>query len=73
MVGAVETTEEFLGLDDVENILPLLLSWVDTGWVVGAYVEKHKGVVLAGLEVGNHAIKVESLGLFVEVAGLLVV
>ena len=62
LVGIVETAEEILGLDDVEDLVPLGLSWVDTGWVVCAGVEEDEGVVLGSLEVILHAFEIEALG-----------
>jgi hypothetical protein len=34
----IEESEMFLGLDQFGQFLPLLLGWVDTGWVLGTSV-----------------------------------
>ena len=71
LVCAVKSTEEVLGLDDIKDVLPLGISWVNTSWVVGTHMEHHERVVLGSLDVSHHAIVVESLCLWVEVSVLL--
>ena len=71
LVGAVEAAEELLGLDDIQDVKPLSLGWVNTGRVVGTDVEENKRVVLGGFEVSQKSIVVESLGLGVVVPVLL--
>jgi hypothetical protein len=63
LVGGVEGREELLGLDDVEDLAPLILGGVDTSWIVGADVEHDDGVVLGGLKVSLESFEVETLGL----------
>jgi hypothetical protein len=36
----IEESEMFLGLDQLGQFLPLLLSRIDTGWVLGTSVEQ---------------------------------
>ena len=57
-----------LGLAEVRDLLPLLLSGVNAGGVVGASVEHEDGAVLGSLDVGHHAGEVEAEGLLVVVA-----
>ena len=45
LVGHVEEGEELLLLDNVGDLLPLLLRWVNTGRVVRARVEKDDCVI----------------------------
>jgi len=68
LVGRVEGGEKLLSLDDLKDLLPLALSRVDTGRVVGADVEHDNGVVLGSVKVFLEALEVESLGLGVVVA-----
>lgn len=63
LVSTVESGEKLLSLDDFEDLLPLALSGVDSCWVVSADVEHDNRVVLGGVEVSLHALKVQALGL----------
>ena len=67
----VEGGEELLSLDNLENLLPLGLSGVDSSWVVGTDVEHDNGVVLSGVKVFLQALEVEALGLLAVVAVIL--
>lgn len=60
-----------LGLDDVEEVLPLGGSWVDSSWVVGAHVQENDTVVLGVLQVFGETCEVEALGLGVVVTVVL--
>ena len=51
LVSRVEGREELLSLDDLKDLLPLGISWVDTSWVVGTDMEHDKGVVLGSVEI----------------------
>ena len=51
--------------------MPLSLSWVDSGGVMGADVEHDDGVVLASVQVLLHALEVQTFGLSVVVAAVL--
>lgn len=70
LVGHVEEGVVALGLDDVGDLAPLLGGRVDTGGVVSAGVEEEDGALGGGLDVGDHALKVEADGLGVVVAVL---
>lgn len=70
LVGSVEEGVESVLAADISNSVPLLLSWVNTSWVVSAGVEKHDGAWLGILEVLNHTFNIETSGLLVEVAVL---
>lgn len=71
LVGGVKGCVKLLSLNDVENIEPLSLSWINTGWVVSANVQHDNRVVLAGLQIGLQSLEVESLCLGVVVAVIL--
>lgn len=71
LVGHVEKRIVFLLLDHVADLAPLLGSGVDAGRVVGAGVQEDDRARGGGLEVGDHAVKVESDGVFVVVLVLL--
>jgi hypothetical protein len=71
LVGHVEEGEVVARLDSVGDLDPLLLSWVNTGWVVGASMEQDNATLGHGLDIGNHALKVEANGVLVVVAVLL--
>lgn len=71
LVGHVEEWVMSLLLEELADLLPLLLSRVDSGGVVGAGVEEDEGVVGGSLEIGDQTIKVEANGLFVVVFVLL--
>ena len=58
-------------LDGVADLLPLLLSGVNTRGVVCARVEQDNAALGHGLDVGNHAIEVKADGVLVVVAVLL--
>jgi len=70
LVSSVEEGVESVLAADISNSMPLLLSWVNTGWVVSAGVEKHDGAWLGILEVLNHTLNIETSSLLVEVAVL---
>jgi len=71
LVSRVESGKELLSLDNLKDFLPLTLSWVNTGWVVGADVEHDDRVVSGSLEVFFHALEVETLGAWVVVSVVL--
>lgn len=58
-------------LDDIADGAPLVLCRVDTGGVVCASVEEDDASLGHALDVGNHAIKVETDGVLVVVSVLL--
>jgi len=67
LVGRVERTEVVLGLNDIENFIPLGGSRVDTGGIVGANVQKDNGVVLRIFHVLEESFKVETFSVGVVV------
>lgn len=71
LVSHVEEGEVTLSLDSVGDLLPLLLSRVDTSGVVGASVEEEDAALGRSLDISNHALEVEANGLLVVVAVLL--
>mmetsp|Transcript_3709 Transcript_3709/g.4242 ORF Transcript_3709/g.4242 Transcript_3709/m.4242 type:complete len:306 (+) Transcript_3709:430-1347(+) len=70
LVRSVEEGVELSALANIGDLLPLGLSGVHTGGVVGAGVEEHGGARLGAVEIRDHALDVETLGLLVEVAVL---
>ena len=56
-----------LGLHNIEDIIPLGGSRVNTGWVVGANVQENDGVVLGILQIFLEPVDIESLGVWVVV------
>ncbi|OAQ97853.1 hypothetical protein LLEC1_00024 [Akanthomyces lecanii] len=64
LIGHVEEGKVALLLGDLGELLPLLLRWVDTGGVEDAALG-------GGLDVGDHALKIEANGVLVVVAVLL--
>lgn len=71
LVGHVEEGEVVARLDSLSNLDPLLLGRIDASWVVGAGVEQDNAALGHGLDVGNHAVKVEADGVLVVVTVLL--
>lgn len=71
LVGHVEEGKVALLLGDLGELLPLLLRRVDTGGVVSAGVEKEDAALGGGLDISDHALKVEANGVLVVVAVLL--
>jgi len=68
LVSRVEPGEETLALHDLCDLAPLLLGRIDTGGVVGASMEKDDSALGSSLEVGEHAVDVETAGGSVPVA-----
>ena len=67
LVGGIEEGEVALGGHDLGNLAPLGGRSIDTGGIVGAGMEEDNGA-LGGITKGLlHAVKVEALGLLVEV------
>lgn len=60
-----------LSLNEIKDLLPLFLGWVNTSGVVSADVQEDNAFVLCAVQVLHQASEVESLGLLVEVAVLL--
>ena len=71
LVGHVEEGEVVPCLDGVGNLNPLVLSRVNTSWVVGAGVEQDNAALGHGFDVRNHSIEVEANGVLVVVPVLL--
>ncbi len=71
LVGHVEEGKVAMLLGDLGNLLPLLLRGVDTGGVVSTGVEEEDTALGGGLDVGDHAVKVQANGMLVVVAVLL--
>ena len=65
LVSHVEESVVLSILDGPRDLLPLLDSWVDASWVVCASVEKEDGSLLSTLDIGNHALEVETNGVLV--------
>ena len=68
LISSVEEGIEEVLLANASNLLPLSESRVDTGGVVGACVQEHGRAGSGVLQVLDHAIEVQALGLLVEVA-----
>ena len=66
--GGIEEGVELSGLADISDLLPLGGSRVNTGGVMGAGVEKNAGSWGGVVQVSEHAVDIETLGLFVEVS-----
>lgn len=71
LVGHVEEGVVVALLDSIADLLPLLLSRVNTSGVVCAGVEQDNAALGHGLDVGDHAIKVKADGVLVVVTVLL--
>lgn len=67
LVSAVEEGEVVLLAHKGSNLLPLLLSGINTSGVVRASMENEDGALRSILESGLQAIEIEALGVFVEV------
>lgn len=59
LVSHIEESIVSTLLNGVGDLLPLLLGWVDTSWVVCASVEEEDGSLLSTLDISNHALKVK--------------
>lgn len=70
LVSHVEESVVSTLLDSTRDLLPLLLSWVDTSWVVCASVKQEDGSLLSTLDISNHALKVKTNGVLVVVSVL---
>lgn len=70
LVSHVEESVVLSILDGLGDLLPLLDSWVDASWVVCASVEEEDGSLLSTLDIGNHALEVETNGVLVVVSVL---
>lgn len=68
LVSGIKEWEKVVPLADSGDLGPLLLGWVNTGWVVSAGVEEDGRSWGGSLKVGNHAIDIKTLGLLVEVS-----
>lgn len=71
LVSHVEEGKVALLLGDLGDLLPLLLRGVNASGVVSAGVEEEDAALGGGLDVGDHALKVEADGVLVVVAVLL--
>lgn len=71
LVGHVEEGKVTLLLHDGGNLLPLLSGRIDAGGVVSTSVQEEDASLGGGLDVSNHALKVEADSIFVVVAVLL--
>lgn len=67
LVSTVEEGEVVLLLDENGNLLPLLLGGINTSGVVRASVEHEDGALRSLLESRLQALKIEALGVLVEV------
>jgi len=68
LIGSVEEWEQVVSLDHFINSFPLVESWVNTSWVVGASVEKNSWSWSSVLKVFNQTFKIKTLSLFVEIS-----
>lgn len=71
LVSHVEEGKVSLSLDGLRDLLPLLLGGINTSGVVRASVEQEDAALGSGLDISDHALKVEADGLLVVVAVLL--
>jgi len=70
LVGGIEEGVEVVLLANLSNLVPLLLGRIDTSGVVSASVQEHARTSGGSLEILNHTLEVETLGLGVEVSVL---
>ena len=70
LIGGIEEWIELVCSANLSDLLPLVEGWINTSWVVSASVEEHHGSWSGILEVSNHAVEIETLGLLVEVSVL---
>lgn len=68
LVGHIEECVVLASLDGVADFLPLLWCRINTSGVVCASMEQEDGVLGSGLDVRNHALKVEADGVLVVIA-----
>jgi len=68
LVCSIEEGIKLSALAHISDLLPLGLSGVNTGGVVGTGVEEHAGAWLGRVQVSEHSFDIETLGLFVEVS-----
>lgn len=68
LVSGIEEWIQLVLSADLGNLLPLVESGVDSGWVVSASVEKHARSWGSVSQIFNHTIEIETLSLFVEVS-----
>lgn len=70
LVSHIEESVVLSSLDGIGDLFPLLLSWVDTSWVVCASVEEEDGSLLGTLDIRNHALEIKTNGVLVVVSVL---
>lgn len=68
LISSIEEWIKAVGLANVGDSLPLLHSGINTGGVVSASMKENDGSRSSVLEILNHTIEVETLGLFVEIS-----
>jgi len=59
LVGAVKEWEQFLLLNKVGDFDPLLLTRIDSCWIVCTSLENYDGIFRSSFEVSNHCVKIE--------------
>ena len=67
LVGSVKEWIQTVCLAHSCDLLPLVKSWINASWIVGASVEQDAGAWRGVLQVFDHAVEIETLGLLVEV------
>jgi len=70
LVCHVEESVVLALLNSIADLLPLLRSWIDTSWVVGASVEQENAALLGTLDIVDQALEVEANGVLVVVSVL---
>ncbi|KAH3670924.1 hypothetical protein OGAPHI_000635 [Ogataea philodendri] len=63
LVGHVQEWQQLLLRDHVQNLVPLLQLWINTGRVVATSVEKNNGTWLGSGQVGEHSLLVQCVSL----------
>lgn len=71
LIGRIKEREVLLGLHELSNLTPLLGSGVNTGGIVSTGVQEDDAAVRGIGEGGLHPLKIQALGLLVEVGILL--
>mmetsp|Transcript_28414 Transcript_28414/g.60886 ORF Transcript_28414/g.60886 Transcript_28414/m.60886 type:complete len:303 (-) Transcript_28414:431-1339(-) len=62
LVGTVEKDQVSLRLDYFQQLLPLLVRRIATGWVVRTGMKQQDGSIRGILEILQHALKIETVG-----------
>jgi len=60
LIGTIESSKVTLSLDNIENFLPLVSSWILTSWVVSAWMQNDNLFIFSVREIFEHAINIKT-------------